>query len=49
MNEHDEMSVHCTAYFLDARAWLTARAIVLCVYAAHAGSFNYKSDYNDGC
>ena len=26
---------------------LTERVIVLCVYAAHACSFNYKSDYNN--
>ena len=41
------MSWNCTAYFLDARALLlTERVIVLCVYATHACSFNYKSDYN---
>ena len=41
------MSWNCTAYFLDARALLlTERVIVLCVYAAHACSFNYKSDYS---
>ena len=40
------MSWNCTAYFLDARALLlTEHVIVLCVYAAHACSFNYKSDY----
>ena len=35
---------NCTAYFLDARIaralLLTERAIVVCVYAAHAYSFN---------
>ena len=42
------MSWDCTAYFLDARATsvelLTERILVLCVYAAHACPFNYKSD-----
>ena len=43
------MSWNCTAYFLDAWALLlTERVIVLRVYAAHACSFNYKSDYS-GC
>ena len=38
---------NCTAYFLDARALLlTGHVIVLCMYAAHACSFNYKSDYS---
>ena len=40
------MSWNCTAYFSDAWALLlTEHVIVLCVYAAHACSFNYKSDY----
>ena len=40
------MSSNCTAYFLDAPVLLlTERAIVLRMYAAHACSFNYKSDY----
>ena len=37
------MSWNCTAYFLDFRALLlTERVIFLCVYDAHACSFNYK-------
>ena len=41
------MSWNCTVYFLDARALLlTEHEILLCVYAAHACSFNYKSDYS---
>ena len=37
------MSWNCIVYFLDFRALLlTERVIVLCVYAAHACSFNYK-------
>ena len=41
------MSWNCTAYFSDTRALLlTERVIVLCVYAAHACSFNYWSDYS---
>ena len=45
MNEHELKN--CTAYFLDAQALLlTERVIVLCVYAAHTCSFNYKSDYS---
>ena len=40
------MSWNDTAYFLDAQALLTKRIIVLCVYAARACSFNYKSDYS---
>ena len=44
------MSWNCTAYFSDARVLLlTKRVIVLCVYAAHACSFNYWSDYNNEC
>ena len=40
------MSWNYTAYILDARALLlTERVIVLCVYAAQACLFNYKSDY----
>ena len=41
------MSWNCTAYFLDAQTLpLTERVIVLSVYAAHACSLNYKSDYS---
>ena len=41
------MSWYCTVHFLDARALLlTERVIVLCVYAAHACSFNYESVYS---
>ena len=41
INEH-QLKLHSTAYFSDARALLlTERVIVLCVYAAHACSFNY--------
>ena len=43
------MSWNCTAYYdVDARALLlllTECVIVLCMYAAHTCSFNYKSDY----
>ena len=40
-------SMSCTAYFSDARVLLlTEHVIVFCVYAAHACSFNYKSDYS---
>ena len=44
------MSCNYTAYISDARALLltehSENVIVLCVYAAHACSFNYKSDYS---
>ena len=41
------MSWNCTAYFLDARTLLlTEHLLVLCVYAAHPCSFNYKSEYS---
>ena len=38
------MSWNCTAYFVEAWALLKERVIVLCMYAAHACLFNYKSD-----
>ena len=47
INYRTNMSWNCTAYFSDARALLlTERVIVLCVYAAHACSFNCWSDYS---
>ena len=42
INNWTNMSWNCTAYFSDARtSLLMERVIVLCVYAAHACSFNY--------
>ena len=38
MNEH-ELKLHCLLFGCPS-------VIVLCVYAAHACSFNYKSDYS---